>query len=268
MPNYRKLHVKALESLDINDMPDDFTRLFWVLLPLALDCAGRGLDNAAWLKSKVFPLRCDVEPGAVATAMDWFCDRGMVERYEIDGRAYFWLPTFAAYQGDTSKEARSNYPAPPEQVETNSGVGQEFVASKSAPAATADAAADPATNADPAATATARPGPATKSQNLPAAAAALHALLALPDMDEAVATALVSEHPEPFCLAWAQYATSQGKLTNPAGYCVKGIRSGREPPQARPNGGKKPPPDKFSLAAIRASPYADIIRTGLEGDAE
>lgn len=75
----------------------------------------------------------------------------------------------------------------------------------------------------------------TKSQNLPAAA--LHALLALPDMDEATARKLTSDHPEPFCLAWAQYAASQDKLLNPAGYCVKGIRSGREPPAPRPPGG-------------------------------
>ena len=34
MPRYRKLHTKTLESLDINDMPDDFCRLFWTLLPL------------------------------------------------------------------------------------------------------------------------------------------------------------------------------------------------------------------------------------------
>jgi len=60
MPRYRKLHVKTLESLDMNDMPDDFTRLMWVLLPLALCREGRGVHHAAWLKSKLFPLRFDV----------------------------------------------------------------------------------------------------------------------------------------------------------------------------------------------------------------
>ena len=44
MPTWRKLHVKATESLDINDMPDDFHRLLWVMLPLGLDREGRGLD--------------------------------------------------------------------------------------------------------------------------------------------------------------------------------------------------------------------------------
>ena len=32
MPLYRKFWVKTTESQDINDMPDDFTRLLWVLL--------------------------------------------------------------------------------------------------------------------------------------------------------------------------------------------------------------------------------------------
>ncbi len=35
MPQWRKLHVKATESLDIHEMPDDFTRLLWVMLDIA-----------------------------------------------------------------------------------------------------------------------------------------------------------------------------------------------------------------------------------------
>jgi hypothetical protein len=36
MPQWRKLWVKATESLDINDMPDDFHRLLWLMMPLDL----------------------------------------------------------------------------------------------------------------------------------------------------------------------------------------------------------------------------------------
>ena len=32
MPQWRKLHVRTIDSVDVNDMPDDFTRLLWVLL--------------------------------------------------------------------------------------------------------------------------------------------------------------------------------------------------------------------------------------------
>ena len=142
MPKWRKLHVKALESEDIHDMPDDFTRLMWVLLPLVLDREGRGRRSGAWLRSKVFPLRTDVTVKQVDEAMTWFVFRLMIRVYEVDGRFYFWVPSFARYQGDTTKEAESDYPPPPESddsdpwptpelVETKSGVGPELVESRS-----------------------------------------------------------------------------------------------------------------------------------------
>lgn len=46
MPQWRKLHTKSLDSLDINDMPDDFCRVLWLMLPLAL--AAWALWLAAW----------------------------------------------------------------------------------------------------------------------------------------------------------------------------------------------------------------------------
>lgn len=112
MPKWRKLHTKTIDSLDLNDMPDDFTRLLWVLLPLQLDRCGRGLDNPAWVRSKVFPLRQDVSVEMVADALDWYEKRHMIERYEVDGRSYFWIPTWHKYQGNTDREADSEFPAP------------------------------------------------------------------------------------------------------------------------------------------------------------
>lgn len=135
MPRYRKLHVKTVESLDINDMPDDFTRLLWVLLPLALCREGRGIHNPAWLKSKLFPLRTDINQDNISTAFDWLIKRGMVVPYSVNGRSYFHVPTFHKYQGTTTKEAESDYPPPPElgstEVQTNSRPTPELVQSKS-----------------------------------------------------------------------------------------------------------------------------------------
>jgi len=166
MPRWRKLHVKATESLDINEMPDDFTRVLWLLLPLAMDCEGRGLDNSGWVKARAMPLREDVTLAQVQEALGWFDSRGMIERYEVEGRRYFWLPSFSQYQGDTSKEAESLYPTPPGQeevpteakaglelvesesrvgqelVQSRSGVGPELVGSRSGSDADADADAD------------------------------------------------------------------------------------------------------------------------------
>jgi hypothetical protein len=114
MPQWRKLYVKATESLDINDMPDDFTRLLWVMLPLGLDSAGRGLDNPSWVKAKVMPLRIDVALDQVADAMRWFAERGMIVRYQVDRRAYFYVPTFGRYQ-DARRESPPQFPEPPTQ---------------------------------------------------------------------------------------------------------------------------------------------------------
>ena len=133
MPRYRKLHVKTVESLDLNEMPDDLTRLMWVLLPLALCREGRGLHSGAWLKSKLFPLREDINSELVWSKFQWFIGRGMVIPYEIEGRSYFYVPTFHKYQGNTVKEAESDYPAPPESRPTESGEQAESLQTYSRP---------------------------------------------------------------------------------------------------------------------------------------
>ncbi len=159
MPKWRKLHVKALESEDIHDMPDDFTRLLWVLLPLVLDREGRGRYNDTWVRSKIFPLRNDVTDEQVCLAMGWLYTRRMIIPYQSNGRSYFHVPSFPRYQGDTSKEAESYYPPPPdlddddsrptpELVESNSGVGQDLVATRSGSDADADSYADSDVEAD------------------------------------------------------------------------------------------------------------------------
>lgn len=127
MPKYRKLHVCTLDSLDIAAMPDDFTRLTWLLLPLIMSRDGTTLDHAHYLRSKLYPLRDDVTTDMVQTAVNWFKDHDMVHAYHAEGRDYLWIPTFAKFQGDTIREGESTFPAPPthsrpihEQVTTNS----------------------------------------------------------------------------------------------------------------------------------------------------
>jgi len=136
MPRYRKLHVKTVESLDLNEMPDDLTRLMWVLLPLALCREGRGLHSGAWLKSRLFPLREDISGEIVQQRFQWFIEHEMVVPYEVDGRSYFYIPTFHKYQGNTIKEAESDYPPPPSgetntTLQTSSGASPELVQTES-----------------------------------------------------------------------------------------------------------------------------------------
>ena len=116
MIQFRRLYRKTVDSQDINDMPDDFTRLIWVLLPLGLDCEGRGIDNPSWIKSRIMPLREDVTNEMVLGAMDWFARREMIVRYEIGGRKYFYIPTWHTYQKGTERESDSELPSPPVHV--------------------------------------------------------------------------------------------------------------------------------------------------------
>jgi hypothetical protein len=127
MPTYRKLHTKVTQSFDFNEMPDDFTRCLWLLMPLGLDSEGRGIYNGSWIKAKLMPLREDITSKEIMTGMEWFASRKMIIVYEVDGRAYFYIPTFKDYQSGTEKEAKSVLPAPQELLPTNSGVSQEEV---------------------------------------------------------------------------------------------------------------------------------------------
>lgn len=134
MPQWRKLHVKTIDSVDINEMPDDFHRLTWLMLPLVLDSAGRAIDNSAWLRSKLYPMRQDVTAEQVEAVVAWCASRGMLERYEVGDRKFFQVPTFEKYQGKTDREAVSVIPDKPKkspknkapQVMSNSGPTQDL----------------------------------------------------------------------------------------------------------------------------------------------
>lgn len=126
MPTYRKLHTKILDSYDFAEMPDDFARVVWMLMPLIQDSEGRGIYNMAWVRSKMFPLRPDISLEALSAAFEWFIERGMVIIYTVDGKTYFYTPTFKNYQTGTEREARSVLPAP-QEVLSRSREGQELV---------------------------------------------------------------------------------------------------------------------------------------------
>lgn len=115
MPQWRKLHVKTIDSVDINEMPDDFHRLTWLMLPLVLDSAGRAIDNSAWLRSKLYPMRQDVTAEQVEAVVAWCAARCMIERYEVGDRKFFQVPTFEKYQGKTDREAVSVIPDKPKK---------------------------------------------------------------------------------------------------------------------------------------------------------
>ena len=126
MATWRKLHTKVTESWDFQDMPDDFTRVLWLLLPLALDKEGRGLDSSAWIRSKLMPLR-DNTTDKILSAMDWYAEHRMIVRYEHEQHKYFFVPTWKDYQS-TDREADSHLPDP---LMSNSNITRELVMSNS-----------------------------------------------------------------------------------------------------------------------------------------
>ena len=134
MPTYRKLHTKTIDSLDVASMSSDFVRLTWVLLPLVSCRLGRGMVHAGWLKSKLHPLRDDVAGADAMSAINEFHILGLVEFYSVNGRKYYEIKNWHKYQGNTTKEAASDYPDPVENDDsllqsdlllTSSGAGQE-----------------------------------------------------------------------------------------------------------------------------------------------
>lgn len=130
MPTWRKLQIKSLDSIDINTLPDDTSRLFWNNLILIGDKEGRGLLNGAWLRSKTFPLRDDLSPELLISYMWQFEQLGMITIYEVDERKYYEICNWHDYQS-TEKEAKSNYPPVSEPVKSWSGVSQELGKNKS-----------------------------------------------------------------------------------------------------------------------------------------
>ena len=134
MPKYRQLHTKLVDSLDVAAMPDDFTRLFYITLIVVLDSKGRAIDNPAWLRSKAFPLREDVELKQIKAAMDWFEERKLIVRYEIEGNKYFYCPSFLKLQSGLDNELRSTLPEPPQELlRSDSEVTPESLSSDSTP---------------------------------------------------------------------------------------------------------------------------------------
>jgi hypothetical protein len=132
MPKYRQLHTKIVDSFDFSEMPDDFTRLFWVLLIVVVDSDGRGIDSTSWIRSRMFPLRENVSLDEIETAMDWLCNREMIDRYQVAGRKYFEVINFKSYQSGTEKEAKSIFPANPNSLQSYSRVTPELLPTKSA----------------------------------------------------------------------------------------------------------------------------------------
>lgn len=149
MPQWRKFHLKTIDSLDVNAMPDDFSRYQWALLSLIVDKEGRGIYKGSWLKSKMYPMRDNISVAKIMKSMEWCFDRGMIGIYSENGQEYFYIIRWHEYQ-DTTKEGRSQLPQPtesnsrptPEKLQSNS-VTEKNRVEKSIPGAKKTAPTNP-----------------------------------------------------------------------------------------------------------------------------
>lgn len=238
MPHYRRLWTKITTSEDVQAMPNDTMRLAWTLLPLALDGAGRGLYNGAWLRAKLFPLREDIENTQARTMLDWWRDHGMVVAYTVDGREYFTVPTWVAYQGDCSREAVSEIPPPNNDlVTTYSRSTLEPVLRRSRIQAEAEAETESKAEAKATTAGTRQTG--APAPNLPAAADSSDgngdvnpetmAVLRRVQMGEPGLSEMARVLTPVQAEAWIAEVQAQPGLNNPAGYILKRWRSGATP---------------------------------------
>lgn len=113
MPKYRAISVDLNRSYDVVDMPDVMTRYIWVSLLIRLDREGRIIGDIRFLKSDLFPMMGDISYEDIQRALDYFEQRKMIVRYEIEGRKYLQAVNFKRYQPNLEREAESRIPAPP-----------------------------------------------------------------------------------------------------------------------------------------------------------
>ena len=89
-----ELPSTMFDSYTIEGMPDDFTRLLWLSLPLSTDDSGRGLDHPATLRSLLFPFAkgSEEQEQQLREGMDYLEQQGMLIRFQDPvGERYFEL---------------------------------------------------------------------------------------------------------------------------------------------------------------------------------
>lgn len=115
MPN-RIIKESICTSESVSEMTDFEFRL-WVGLIVSVDDYGRGDARAKIIKGRVFPLRERVSVKDIECALHSLAAKGCVSLYEVDGRPYFWFPTWAEHQRIQTK--KSKYPDPLNGISRN-----------------------------------------------------------------------------------------------------------------------------------------------------
>ena len=113
MPN--RIIKDSFQTSDKIASLTDFEFRLWVSLIVSVDDSGRGDARPAIIKGHAFPLRERVTAKDINDALHGLAAKGCVSLYEVDGKPYFWFPTWTDHQ--RVRECKPKYPAPPENSE-------------------------------------------------------------------------------------------------------------------------------------------------------
>lgn len=111
MPN--RIIKESLCSSEKIALLTDFEFRLWIGLITQADDTGRGDARLAIIKGHVFPLRDRITVKDISGALHGLAAKGCISLYEIDGRSYFWFPSWAKHQ--RIRDAKPKFPAPPSE---------------------------------------------------------------------------------------------------------------------------------------------------------
>jgi len=120
MPN-RVIKDSICESEKLAELTDFEFRL-WVGLVVSADDAGRGDARPAIIKGHVFPLRERVTVKDIDAALHALAAKGCISLYSVDGRSYFWFPSWAKHQ--RIRDVRPKFPEPPAICQSAADCGE------------------------------------------------------------------------------------------------------------------------------------------------
>lgn len=120
MPN-RIIKQSICESETIAALSDFEFRL-WVTLIVLVDDAGRGDARPAIIKGRGFPLRTRTTEKDISDALHGLAGKGCIVLYEVDGRSYFYFPTWGKHQ--RLDRAKPKFPEPPNDTALGDGSPQ------------------------------------------------------------------------------------------------------------------------------------------------
>lgn len=110
MPN--RIIKESLCSSEKISLLSDFEFRLWVGLITQADDAGRGDARPALIKGHVFPFRDRITIKDIDAALHGLADKGCVGLYTVDGKPYFYFPSWTKHQ--RIRDCKPKYPEPTE----------------------------------------------------------------------------------------------------------------------------------------------------------